>query len=158
MHTSAHQTAAKTYPQLLGNIYVRPRSLPSGERTELIKALTDIGVGIFRAALAGSADHAAPFRMLQTTQVGGESKPLLVVGTAHGYVEDGSVLVVLNPEKELVEQLRGSSGANPAIFRETVQKRCDAAVSLWIDAYRRDGVIESASYLSRTPAPARFSV
>jgi hypothetical protein len=158
MHTLAQQTAEKSYPRMLGNIYVRPRSLPFGDRTQHIKALTDIGVGIFKAALAGSADHTAPFRMLMTTQVGGESKPLLVVGTAHGYVEDGSIVVVLNPERGLVDQLNGSSGAYPVIFREIVQKRCDAAVSLWIDVYRRNGVIESASYVSRTAAPARFSV
>jgi hypothetical protein len=104
------------------------------------------------------ADHQAPFRTLVTIEVDGEHKPLLLVGTAHGAVEDGSVIAVLNPDQELVDKLSGAWGCNSAIFREAVAQKCDLALNIWVDAYKQDGVCVMTKYIARQAMPAKFRV
>jgi hypothetical protein len=124
-----------------------------------IKAhIQQVAVRFFLGILHSSAQDQAPFMALITVEIDGEHKPLLLVGTAHSRVEDGSCIAVLNPDFELVGKLTGGYGANPAIFRETLAKRCDLAIALWIDAYKKDGVGVACTYKNQTPAPAKFSV
>ena len=125
---------------------------------DLVERVTAIAVTHFLAAVSASADHQAPFKFLLTIQVGDEHKPLLLVGTAHGVVEDGSIIAVLNPDGDLVEKLSGSWGCNSAVLREAVAKKCDLALSMWIDAYRPDGVCLSTRYVARETMPAKFAV
>jgi hypothetical protein len=97
-------------------------------------------------------------RIIACVPVDGEPKPLLIVGTAHGKVADGSCIAILNPDQDLVDKLGGSWGAHPVIFRETVAKKCDLAISLWIDAYKVDGVGKGIIYIAQQPKPAKFLV
>jgi hypothetical protein len=129
---------------------------PAGDN--LVERIKAIAVAHFLAVLYASADHQAPFKILITTQVGGTRKPLLIVGTAHGKVEDGSCIAVLNPDQELIDKLGGSWGAHPFIFKEAVAQKCDIAISLWIDAYKVNGVDKGIIYVAKQPKPAKFVV
>jgi hypothetical protein len=124
----------------------------------LVERIKAIAVAHFLAVLYASADHQAPFKLLITIQVDGEPKPLLLVGTAHGRVEDGSCIAILNPDQELIDKLSGCWGANSAIFKEAVAKKCDLAVALWIDAYKVNGVDNGIIYIAKQPKPAKFVV
>ncbi len=86
-------------------------------------------------------------------------KPLLVVGNAHGQVEDGHVIAILNPAEELAVSSKVAAGtAYPTGFlKEVVSGRCDAMVELWIDAYKENKVSRIESYVSRSPQPAPFA-
>ena len=117
-----------------------------------------MAVNHFLNVLQMSADHQGRFKTVITVQIDGESKPLLIAGTAHGAVEDGSCIAVLNPERELVDKLSGCWGAHPPIFKEVIAMKCDVGVSLWIDAYKPNGVVEITRYVAKQPCPARFVV
>jgi hypothetical protein len=133
-------------------------SKPTKTEAALLARIEKIAVGVFKSVLAGSANHQAPFKALVTIQVDDAHKPLLLVGTAHSAVEDGSVIAVLNPDQELVNKLNGGWGCNSAIFREAVAKKCDLALNIWVDAYKPDGVCLITKYMAREPRPAKFSV
>jgi hypothetical protein len=124
----------------------------------LVERIKAIAVAHFLAVLYASADHQAPFKLLITIQVDGEPKPLLIVGTAHGKVEDGSCIAVLNPDQDLIDKLGGSWGAHPFIFKEAVAGKCDLAISLWIDAYKVNGVDKGIIYVAKQPKPTKFVV
>ena len=62
---------------------------------------------IFLSVMKASADHGGKFRLLITAKVNGESKPLLIFGSAHSQVEDGHLIAVLNPSKDLVVDASG---------------------------------------------------
>lgn len=125
---------------------------------DLAECIKKIAIRHFLSVLPVSAAHQAPFKTLITIDVDGEQMPLLIVGTAHSAVEDGSCIAVLNPDPQLATKLSGSWGANTRIFKEAVAKKCDMAIALWIDAYKKNGVVETARYVARESASARFSV
>jgi len=112
----------------------------------------------FLAILPASAGDQAPFKALITIEVDGEHKPLLLVGTAHSRVEDGSCIAILNPDPELIGLLNGGWGSNSLILKEAIAKRCDFALSLWIDAYKNNRVSVVTKYENQSPAPAKFKV
>jgi hypothetical protein len=124
-----------------------------------IKAhIQQAAVKFFLGILHSSAADQPPFKGLITVEVDGEHKPLLLVGTAHSRVEDGSCIAILNPDPELVDKLHGGYGGNPALFKEVIAKRCDMAIILWIEAYKNNRVVVGATYKNRMPAPAKFEV
>lgn len=112
----------------------------------------------FLGVLYSSAGDQAPFKALITIDIDGERKPLLLAGTAHSRVEDGSCIAIVNPDPELIDQVYGGLGGNPGVFKEIIAKRCDFALALWIDAYMNNRVLVGARYKNRTPAPAKFAV
>ena len=112
----------------------------------------------FLGILHSSAGDQAPFKGLITIEIDGERKPLLLAGTAHSRVEDGSCIAILNPDTELIVQVYGGLGGNPAAFKEVVAKRCDFALALWIEAYKDNRVVVGARYRNQTPAPAKCEV
>jgi hypothetical protein len=119
----------------------------------LVERVKFIAVKHFIAVLGSSADHQAPFKSLITIDIEGKHMRLLLTGTAHGVVEDGSIIAVLNPDQELVDKLSGGWGCNSAIFREAVAKKCDLALNIWVDAYKPNGVCLITQYVSREPRP-----
>lgn len=122
--------------------------------------LQEVAVSLFLAVLRVSADHQGTFRLLITSKIDGEEKPLLVVGNAHAQVEDGHVIAVFNPTKELA----ASDGVAPGtayptgLLKEIVAGQCDAMVELWIDAYKNNKINCIGKYVSRSPQPARFKI
>ena len=122
-----------------------------------IEQIKQVAVSTFLAILKNNAGDNGKFRMLLTVKVGDEIKPLLLIGTAHSRVEDGHVLAVLNPDSELCDTL-SSSGYYSSLLKEVVGKRCDAALGLWIDAYKKDDACVTGKYLSKTAKPAKFAV
>ena len=115
-------------------------------------------VQYFLGILHASAADQAPFKGLITIEIDGERKPLLLTGTAHSRVEDGSCLAILNPDRELIGQVYGGLGGNPTAFKEVIAKRCDFALALWIEAYKDNRVVVGARYRNSTSAPAKFEV
>lgn len=67
---------------------------------DIVEQVKKTAVSSFHNILRASADHNGRFRMVMTTRTGGAEKPLLIVGNAHGIVEDGHCIAVLNPDKE----------------------------------------------------------
>jgi hypothetical protein len=130
----------------------------SNEDDTLAERIKHIATQQFLTILAASADHQKSYKVVLTVEVDGEDKSLLIVGTAHSKFEDGSCVALLNPEEELVAKLSGGWGGHTAIFKEAVAKKCDMAIALWIDAYRRDGVTETARCVVCDHAPALFGI
>lgn len=113
-------------------------------------------VQFFLGILHSSAGDQASFKALITVEIDGEHKPLFICGTAHSRVEDGSCIAILNPDPELVGIIHG--GYLPDHLKEVVAKRCDYALSLWIEAYKNNRVVVGARYRNRTPSPAKFCI
>ena len=63
-----------------------------------IEQIKQVAVSTFLAILKNNAGDNGKFRMLITTKIGDEIKPLLLIGTAHSRVEDGHVRAVLKPD------------------------------------------------------------
>lgn len=103
---------------------------------------------IFLSVLRASADHGGHFRLLVTSKIDDDRKPLLIVGSAHGQVEDGHLIAVLNPTKALADassNLIAGCAYTPGGLKDIVSGKCDAMVELWIDAYKNDKVTRLAS-------------
>jgi hypothetical protein len=120
--------------------------------------LKQIAVTTFRAILRASTENSSGFRILITTTVDGEMKPLLMIGSAHGGIEDGHVVAVLNPDKELCDELQACCGYTPFILKEIVAKRCDMMVHVGVSAYRDKQVDYVTTYQAQKIKPAKFLV
>ncbi|MGR4069251.1 hypothetical protein [Billgrantia sp. C5P2] len=126
----------------------------------MVDQLQEVAAALFLSVLKVSADHQGTFRLLVTSKIDGEEKPLLVVGNAHGQVEDGHAIAILNPTEELASSGKVAAGtAYPSdLLKEIVAGQCDAMVELWIDAYKNDRVSRIEGYASRSPQTARFKI
>lgn len=122
----------------------------------LIKSLQEFATRHFLGLLSARQAGRSTFRMLSTIEIDGETKPIFIAGAIDHGVEDGSISVVLNPDKELADELMGRDGRPTSQLTYFVAGRCDAGVSLWIDAYRHDGASLMERYQSRTIRPAKF--
>lgn len=126
----------------------------------IVEEIKQAAVSSFRNILRASADHNGRFRMVMTTRAGGADKPLLIVGNAHGVVEDGHCIAILNPDKELVDLIKPGCAYGKQGLKEIVSKRCDLALDLWIDSYKEPehAVSVISRYRARQPSPAKFAV
>lgn len=124
----------------------------------MIEQLTQIATSVFVTMLKSSSDERGTFRVLMTANIEGETKPLLLVGSAHPRIEDGDCIAILNPDKELCEEVTAGCAYNEALLRDIVGGKCDALVHLWIETYVKEGVNVIAKYKARTPSPAKFEV
>ena len=126
----------------------------------IVEQVKQTAVSSFHNILRASAHHNGRFRMVLTTRAGDTDKPLLIVGNAHGVVEDGHCIAILNPDKELADLIRPGCAYGVGGLKEIVSKRCDLALDLWIDAYKgpEHAVSVIARYKSRKPQPAKFVV
>lgn len=122
------------------------------------KQIEQIAVSTFLAILRASTENSSGFRILITTTIDGEMKPLLMVGSAHGGIEDGHVVAVLNPDKELCDELQACCGYTPSILKEIVAKRCDLMVHVGVSAYREKPVDFVTTYQAQKIKPAKFLV
>ncbi len=123
----------------------------------ITEQLRKIAVDFFLCILPHSAGDNGIFKALLTVNVGGEDKPALVIGNAHSRYEDGHCTIILNPDKDLVDNIRPSTSGIPC-FSHRLSRRCDAAVFVGIDAYKKDDVSPGQKYVSRTFKPAKFVV
>ena len=124
----------------------------------IAKQIEQIAVNTFLVILRASTENNSGFRILITTTVDGEMKPLLMIGSAHGGVEDGHVVAVLNPDKELCDELQACCGYTPFILKEIVAKRCDMMVHVGVSAYRDKPVDYVTTYQAQVIKPAKFLV
>jgi len=124
---------------------------------DIINHLNEVATHVFLGVLPVSADDSAPFKMQMTIQVDGEVKPVVIVGTAHGRIEDGNCTAVLNPDPVLRDQLLRQPGAIMH-FKKMLRGRCDAAITVWVDAYQNNRVLKGERYLARLLMPAKFEV
>src|SRR5688572_6741997 len=100
----------------------------------MFEDLTRIAVDVFKIILRSSAESGGTFRVLITAKVGNEEKPLLLVGNAHGHIEDGHVIAVWNPDRTILEKVEGGVAYASGLLKELVSGNCDAMLELWIDA------------------------
>ena len=118
----------------------------------------ELAVGYFKAILPISASDNGLFKGVITGKFDGTAKPVLLLGNAHSRMEDGHCIAIVNPDKELVDELTPGCGYSASILREIVAKRCDLAMDVWVDAYKKNGIYASQVYKTRTPQPAKFAV
>lgn len=126
----------------------------------IVDQVKQAAISYFLGILYSSADHCAPFRAMVSMNVDGTVKPLLLVGTAHGKVEDGHCLALLNPDESLANRIVAGCGYNGRVLKEIVAKRCDVALDIWIDAYKpaERAVTVMTRYKAQHFQPARFVV
>lgn len=122
-----------------------------------IERLTDAATDIFLGALKHTA-HGGHFKGLFTLNVDDVPKPVLLVGSAHGSHEDGQVIAVLNPDREVIDRLTPGVGYHGAVLKEMVAGKCDAMVQVWIDAYKVDRFTVLEKYSARVSAGPKFDV
>ncbi len=120
--------------------------------------LQEIAVSTFLAILRASTENSSGFRILITTTAGGEMKPLLMIGSAHGGIEDGHVVAVLNPDQDLCDELKACSGYTPFILKEIVAKRCDMMVHVGVSAYKSNPIDFVTIYQAQEIKSAKFLV
>ncbi|MDZ4251494.1 MAG: hypothetical protein U1A72_02865 [Sulfuritalea sp.] len=125
---------------------------------DIAKQVEQIAVSTFLAILRATTENNGGFKMLITATVDGGAKPLLLIGTAHGGIEDGHVVAVLNPDKELCDELQACCGYTPFILKEIVAKRCDMMVHVGVSAYRDKPVDYVTTYQAQKIKPAKFLV
>lgn len=124
----------------------------------ILKQIEQVAVNTFLATLPATTENSSGFKMLITTTVDGGAKPLLLVGTVHGNIEDGHVIAILNPDTDLCDQIKACCGYTPFILKEIVAKRCDMMVDVGISAYRDKPVDYVTTYQAREAKPAKFLV
>ena len=117
----------------------------------LVNAATDVFLGALK-----HTDHGGHFMGLFTLNVDGLPKPVLLVGSAHGSHEDGQVIAVLNPGREITETLRPGVGYQGGLLEEIVAGRCDAMAQIWIDAYKHNRFTVLEKYTARESADPEF--
>lgn len=141
-------------PQVHPNFPLRYQ--PGGDSP--VDKVKTIAVSHFVSVLTASPEMDGLFRSLLTVEVDGERKPLLLVGNAHGRIEDGHIIAILNPDQELLDQIVPGCAYNGFILKEILAGRCDLALDLWVDAYKVNGVAECIRYVARQVRPAAFKV
>lgn len=125
---------------------------------QITQHLQQLAARQFWSVLPGSPDAHGRFKAVVTTEIEGETKPLLLVGSAHRNFDDGYCIAVLNPEHALIDEIPPGCAYNDLILREQVRQRCDAAVLvLFGGGAGKDGWV-TGSYTTKTPAPSRFCV
>ncbi len=120
--------------------------------------IKEVAIQLFKSVLLISTSHQGTFRLIVSVSIDNATKPLLLVGNAHSEVEDGHCIAILNPEESLMGEVVAGCTYMGNTLKNIVRGKCDAMVDLWIDAYKKDGVIVISSYTSREPKSARFKV
>ena len=125
----------------------------------ITEQIQQVAVNAFLAILPASADDDGTFRVLMTAKVNGEIKPLLLIGNAHSRVEDGHVMAVLNPDKELCDELVAGCAYSSGLLKEIAGKRCDLLLDVWVDAYMKVNPAKlMTKYQAKVATPGRFKV
>ena len=125
---------------------------------KIAQNLRQLAARQFWSVLPDSPYAHGRFKALVTVEIEGETKPLLLVGSAHRHFIDGYCIAVLNPERALVDEIPPGCAYTDSVLREQVRKRCDAAVLvLFGGGAGKDGWV-TGSYTTKTPAPSRFCV
>ena len=124
----------------------------------MIENVKQIAVDLFGCILKASADDNGTFKVLVTAKIGDSAKPLLLVGNAHSRIEDGHCIVVLNPNESLFNDVSAGCVYYGDTLKDIVLGKCDLMLELWIDAYKKDSVVEISRYQSREVKPAKFSI
>ena len=119
-----------------------------------------IAESIFRAVLKVNADNQGTFRVIISVKVSDEIKPLLILGNAHGKIEDGTCIAILNPDEDLLSDSRviADSIYYGDTLKTLVRDRCDLMLRLWIDIHETDNIKEVSGYVSKNPQLAKFEV
>lgn len=112
---------------------------------------------LYLCALESSAQSDSIFRMLMNVDFDGSIKPLLVAGRAFKLRDEGHLIAVLNPDKNLLNKIIPGCRYGNLILKEIVQGKCDLSLALWIKTNIGLNVSRSTQYKSRKPSPVRFS-
>ena len=123
---------------------------------DIIEQLKQMAVGYLKGVMAIGSDDDATFRMLITATVGGEVKPVLLLGNAHRKFDDGHCIAILNPDAELVDKLGAGCGCSGLNLKDMVTKRCDVMLDVWIQGDMRSTI--GCRYRAQYFMPVKFVV
>lgn len=127
----------------------------------LFEKVEKVASSLYLCALRSSANESVMFRNLIDFHVDGCKKPLLVLGHAHPSHGDGSCIAILNPDESLVSEIIPGCGYSSSILKEIVTRKCDLALSLWINTDDRRNIwrmIHGTRYKRRESPPAKFTL
>lgn len=111
------------------------------------------------AALARIAPQSSGvFKAVITVNLEGETKPLLLAGSAHAACDDGQCIAILNPARDLANEIQPGCAYHPMLLRKLVAKRCEQMAHFWFNHYKSPEAQVSilASYTSKTSRPAEI--
>ncbi len=123
---------------------------------DIAEKIKQVAASVLRNAISVGPDHDGRFRVQMPFKVGGETKPLVMMGNVHGKAGDGHVVAVLNPEVGLIDEV--GTGSSSAVLKETVAGRCDVALDVWIDSAREEAARVVTKYRARKFQSAKFCV
>lgn len=123
---------------------------------DIIEQVKQMAVGYLKGVMTIGPDDDATFRMLITATVGGEVKPLLLLGNGHRKFDDGHCIAILNPDAELVDSLGAGCGYSGFNLKEIVAKRCDVMLDVWVVGETRTTI--GSRYKAHNFRPAKFVV
>lgn len=109
-----------------------------------------------RAAISHAPKSDGLFLSMTTENIGGETKPVLMVGNAHAEYDDGHAIVVLNPEESLLSEIEPGVAYGSASLKAIARKRCDLLLDVFVVG--RNPARTNRIYRARKAVPARFSV
>ena len=113
------------------------------------------------AALARIAPQSSGvFKAVITVNSEGETKPLLLVGNAHAACDDGGCIAILNPARDLANEIQPGCAYAPGHLRKLVARRCEQMAQFWFDHYKspESRVSVLGSYTSKTSRPVEIKV
>lgn len=125
---------------------------------DIVEQVKQIAVNYWYSALKSAPDQNGTFKMVVSARIGDTTKPLLLVGNAHGKIEDGHCIAVLNPDEALLDRIKAGCAYMPGHLKEIFAKRCDVIVDLFIEAYKNNRVGTITTYRARDMKPAKFAV
>ena len=113
----------------------------------------------FKLTVEENPNNSGTFKYLIPMQVDGETKPLLLLGNAHGLpFEDGHCIAVLNPDEGLTGKLIPGCAYSSGQLKEIVQGKCDMMLDLFIETYKNNPINLLAKYKNRSPQAAKFRI
>jgi len=111
------------------------------------------------AALARIAPQSSGvFKALITVNSNGEAKPLLLLGNAHAACDDGECIAILNPDRDLANEIQPGCAYAPEHLRKLVAQRCEQMAHFWFDHYKspESRVSVLCSYASEVSRPVEM--
>ena len=124
----------------------------------MFEEIQQIAVDNFQCFLKSCSKSNATYRQLLTVEIEDAATPLLLIGEAHGSVEDGYCIAILNPEESLLTEVKAGISYLTQDLLNKVTDRCDVMLKIWIEAYKNNRVNIIAKYEATLTRPARFLV
>lgn len=120
--------------------------------TSAISGLQSGAVAILNAMIGKSVNGRTPFRHLASFLLQGKNAKVLLEGWADGIVEDGEVVILLNPDEDLLDNARVPLILEGQSLPRIVEGKCEEMFHIRLEAYVNgpEGTKILSSYVAKT--------